>query len=223
MPTTLDFVKTRLRESFDVQMALLQTSEERITEIADRLIKAVREGHTIYLIGNAGSAMIAQQWAAALMGYQRRPRAPIPAIALGVDAAILRPQTSLSDGIGMDEYFSRQVSALVKPGDVLIAISASGDATNILHGVEAAHQKGAVTIGLTGESGACLREAVDCCFDAPASDYSLVKECHQTVAHIVTDALEEELFEETPTKSGTKRRKKSANGGASAEAGKAGS
>lgn len=166
--------------------------------------------------------MIAQQWAAALMGYQKRPRGPIAAIALGADASILRPLTSQGEGIGMDEYFTRQVTAFVKTGDVVIAISASGDATNILHAVEAAHQKGAVTIGLTGESGACLREAVDCCFDAPTSEPSLIKECHQTVAHIVTDALDEELFRESPAKSGTKRRKKgAANGGASAEAGKA--
>ncbi|HMG72613.1 MAG TPA: SIS domain-containing protein [Pyrinomonadaceae bacterium] len=159
----------------------------RLIETADILATAILTGHRILACGNGGSAADSQHFVAELVGRYRLERQPWSAIALTVDTSVL---TAIGNDYGFDQVFSRQVSALGCPGDVLLAISTSGKSANVLNAVEVANRTGLSTIGLTGHADSALSQAVHFSLQVSATDTSLIQQAHIAVLHVLCDLLE---------------------------------
>lgn len=187
----MDEIAIQLQESIDTKKALLSTNLDVIREVADIIVKAFKNNHRLYLIGNGGSAADAQHIAGELIGRFKMNRRPLPALALTTDTSII---TALANDFGYDTCFARQVEALAVSGDVLLAFSTSGNSKGILNAVQIAKNLGAVTIGFTGKDGGLLKNAVDICLKIPSNNTPRIQECHITVGHIVCSIVERELF-----------------------------
>lgn len=159
--------------------------------ITREILKAFKSGNKILLCGNGGSAADAQHIAAEFVGRFHRERRSLPAIALTTDTSIL---TAVGNDYSYDKVFSRQVEGLGEKGDVLIAISTSGNSKNVLEAVRTAKEKEVVCIALTGESGGELAGLADFCFKAASSKTPHIQEMHITVLHAVSEVIEETLF-----------------------------
>ena len=186
----MDPIVREIEESLQAKRALLETCVPAVRQIADALVNSLREGGTVYLAGCGGSAADAQHIAGELIGRFKLERRALACVALTTDTSIL---TSISNDYGFEHVFVRQVEGLVKPGDVVIGISTSGNTQAVLMAVRLARQKGAVTVGFTGQSGGELKDNVDICFCAPSSDTPRIQECHITVGHVLCGVVENEL------------------------------
>lgn len=187
----MDDIGIQLQESIDTKRALLSTNIGVIRGIADILIKAFKENHRVYLIGNGGSAADAQHIAGELIGRFKLNRRPLPAMALTTDTSVM---TAIANDFGYDTCFVRQVEALVSPGDIILAFSTSGNSRGIINAVQVAKAIGAVTVGFTGEDGGLLRDIADVCLKIPSNNTPRIQECHITVGHILCSLIEKELF-----------------------------
>ena len=158
-----------------------------IEAIARRVGDAIAAGHRVYLIGNGGSAADAQHIAAELLGRFKLERAALPAIALTTDTSTL---TSVGNDYGFGQVFTRQVQGLVRAGDVLWALSTSGNSENIIDAVRLAREAGAIIVGMTGRTGGKLRPLChEClCVDHESSDR--IQEIHQVAYHLICEAVE---------------------------------
>lgn len=163
---------------------------ERVTQM---LIDAFAAGRRVYVFGNGGSAADAQHIAAELIGRFRRNRRALPAVALTTDTSLL---TAVANDFDYSKVFSRQIEALVEPGDVVWALSTSGNSLNVLAGVEAARQRDARVIGFAGRTGGKLRERCDECLCVPADETARIQEGHQLAYHLVCDAVEHAVEDE---------------------------
>ncbi|NBS96399.1 MAG: SIS domain-containing protein, partial [Betaproteobacteria bacterium] len=147
-------------------------------------------GHRLLICGNGGSAADAQHLAAELIGRFERERPALPAIALTTDSSIL---TALSNDYRFDEVFSRQVRGLGGPGDLLLAISTSGNSVNILRAIEAAHEREMGVIALTGQGGGRiatqLRES-DLLLAVPHTRTARIQEVHLLILHCLCDGVD---------------------------------
>lgn len=191
----MDDIEIQLQESIDTKKALLLSHLDVIRKIADTLITAFKNGHRLYLIGNGGSAADAQHIAGELIGRFKMNRRPLPAVALTTDTSVI---TALANDFGYDTCFARQVEALSGAGDVVLALSTSGNSKGILHAVQIARDRGAITIGFTGEDGGLLKDAVDICLKIPSDNTPRIQECHITVGHVLCSLIEKELFGTVP-------------------------
>lgn len=145
------------------------------------LVRQLAAGHKVMLCGNGGSAADAQHLAAELVCRFEGTRRGLPAIALTTDTSAL---TAIGNDFGFAHLFARQVEALARPGDVLVALSTSGASANVLAAVAAARAQGAISIGLTGEHGGALKTCADHVLCMPASVTARIQECHILVGHI---------------------------------------
>ena len=161
-----------------------------IVTVSEHIINALDSGGKILTCGNGGSAADAQHFAAELVGRYRRERPGWSAIALTVDSSVL---TSLCNDYGFEQVFARQVQALGRPGDILVAISTSGRSKNVLAAVEAACALGIRTVGLTGEGTSKLGEIVDHHLAVPTSNTAFIQQAHIAVIHIICELVEEHL------------------------------
>jgi len=159
-----------------------------ISRFAEACREAIASGHTIYLMGNGGSACDCQHFAAELVGRFQKERQAMAAVALTTDTSIL---TALANDYGFEVVFSRQVEALVRSGDVVVGLSTSGNSPNIMKGLGKARECGAITIGLTGRSGGQMRELCDVCICIPSDVTARIQEAHLLVEHLVCQRIEE--------------------------------
>lgn len=166
------------------QLALLE-------QISREVLKCFKAGRKLLLCGNGGSASDSQHIAAEFVGRFKRDRQALPAIALTTDSSIL---TAVGNDYGFDEIFSRQVEALGQKGDLLIAISTSGNSENVLRAVRAAKAKEMVTIGMSGSSGGKLKSEVDLCYLAASQETPHIQEVHITALHAISEVVEDVLF-----------------------------
>ncbi len=177
--------------SADVKNAFIRTHAERVVEVGQLMIRAFRDGKKVILFGNGGSATDASHIAAEFVGRYRRDREALSALALAADMAAL---TCIANDYDFSDIFSRQILAHARKGDVVIAISTSGNSLNVIRGVEAAHERGLVVIGWTGAGGGKLADVVDYCFTVPSSITARIQECHITLGHVLCELIEERLF-----------------------------
>lgn len=187
----MEDIEIQLQESIDTKKVLLSTHLDVVKKIADAIVMAFKNGHRLYLIGNGGSAADAQHIAGELIGRFRMNRRPLPAVALTTDTSVM---TALANDFGYDTCFARQAEALVGPGDVILALSTSGNSKGILNAVQVARERGAVAIGFTGKDGGLLKDVVDICLKIPSNNTPRIQECHITVGHILCSIVEKELF-----------------------------
>ena len=184
-----ELVKSTLEEHRQVveKMAALEGEIAAAGELRGR---ALAQGQRIYLCGNGGSAADAQHIAAELIGRFVHDRRALPAIALTTDTSAL---TAIGNDYGYDEVFSRQVDGLCREGDVLIAISTSGNSGNVLKAVDAAHRAGASVIGLSGKSGGALDAKCDVSLVVPSDITARIQEMHIVIGHLICALTEEHL------------------------------
>lgn len=178
-------------DSADVKRQFVREYADKITQTAQLITRALREGHKVLLFGNGGSATDAAHIAAEFVGRYHKDRAPLPAIALGADMAAI---TCIGNDYGYDEIFSRQVKAHGQKGDIAIAISTSGNSPNVLKGIEAAKACGMTTIGWTGHKGGQMAGLVDHAFIVPSTVTARIQETHITLGHVLCELIEDGLF-----------------------------
>jgi len=186
----VEAARGQLAESARLKLWLAENLADRVAAAAWLVAEALARGNKVMFCGNGGSAADSQHLAAELVGRYRRNRPGWAALALTVDTSAL---TAIGNDFGFDEVFSRQVEALGRPGDVLIAISTSGRSPNVLRAVETARARGLKTIGLAGRDGGPLAALVDVALVVPSDDTARVQECHITLGHILCDLVEEAL------------------------------
>lgn len=171
---------------------LLNPLIPQIQEVADLIVRCLRDGGKVLWMGNGGSAADSQHLAAELVGRYTRERRGLPSIALTTDTSVL---TAVGNDYGFDAIFVRQVEALCVSKDVLIGISTSGNSPNILEGIKAARALGAHTVGLAGNDGGRLAAIVDICLTVPASETARIQEAQILLGHIICDWVESELVD----------------------------
>ena len=186
-----EIIRGAIRESTEVKIDLLNQHVSTIADLSRLLIDAFRAGGKLVLFGNGGSAADAQHVAAELVNRFQMDRNPLPAIALTTDTSIL---TSVGNDLAFDELFSRQVRALVQKSDVAVGISTSGDSSNVINGIIAAKERGAVTVGFTGRSGGRLKDLVDTCCHVSSESTARIQEAHITIWHALCEVIEREMF-----------------------------
>ncbi len=158
-----------------------------LERIADRLIACFDAGGRVYLLGNGGSAADAQHVAAELVGRFKKDRKALPAIALTTDSSIL---TAVSNDLGYEQVFARQVEALVGKKDIIWALSVSGRSINVIRALQAARKIGAAVVGFTGKSGGAMAELCELCFRVDHDHSDRVQEVHQLAYHLICDRIE---------------------------------
>ena len=186
-------VKDLIRRSIEVKRKILKdrTLILTISTVANEIAKAFKNDNKILLCGNGGSAADAQHIAAELSGRFYIDRKPLFAEALHVNTSYL---TAVANDYSYDEVFSRLVEAKGRKGDVLIAISTSGNSNNVVNAVKVANSIGMVTVGLTGASGGKLREICKYLINVPSDDTPRIQEAHILIGHIICEIIEKELF-----------------------------
>ncbi len=192
----LDFEKKlfhSLKETIETKQKTAELCSSEIEKSANLLADALRNGGKILICGNGGSAADSQHIAAELVVRLRSHinRPALAAIALTVDSSIL---TAGGNDIGFDNIFARQVEALSRPGDCLIAISTSGNSENVLRAAIAARKMGVRTIGLLGKDGGTIKNECDLSVIVPSSNTARIQETHIFIAHLWCEAIEELLF-----------------------------
>jgi D-sedoheptulose 7-phosphate isomerase len=168
--------------------ALLARVEEllpHVDDVARRLISCLGGGGRIYTFGNGGSSADAAHFAEELLGRYKRERRPLPAQSLSVDAAAL---TCIANDYSYDEVFERQVRGFVRGGDVVIGFSTSGRSTNVVRGLAAARELGAVTVLFGG--GAPAAEHADVVLQIPSESTARIQEMHVLLLHLILEQVD---------------------------------
>ena len=179
-----------LEESISVKKEFISTHTALIEKAALFLAQALDKGNKILLFGNGGSAADAQHIAAEFVNRFQIERPPLAAIALTCDTSVI---TSIGNDFSFEDIFLKQVQALGKPGDVVMAITTSGNSPNVIKAVEAARSMGMTVMGLSGGNGR-LKELSHFAFAVDSATTARIQETHITLAHILCDLTERKLF-----------------------------
>ncbi|HDM69967.1 MAG TPA: D-sedoheptulose 7-phosphate isomerase [Thermotogales bacterium] len=190
MDSTVDRITSEIEESVNVKVSMMKDKKliETVSKIIDEIVSALKRGRKILLCGNGGSAADAQHFAAELVGKFRKIRKALSAVSLTVNTSIL---TSIGNDFSFDDVFKRQVEAIGKKGDILIAISTSGNSKNVIEAVEQAKKMDIFTIGFTGKDGGKLAEICDLVVKVPSSSTPRIQEMHITLFHAICGIVEE--------------------------------
>jgi D-sedoheptulose 7-phosphate isomerase len=186
-------IENALRASIAVKQAMLGDPRliESIQCVADELVHAFRNDRKVLLCGNGGSAADAQHIAAELSGRFGIDRRPLFAVALHGNTSHL---TAVANDQGFAEVYSRLVAAMGRPGDVLIAISTSGNSPNVLNALTSARASGMLCVGLAGRGGGRMRGACDHLIEVPSTETPRIQEAHIVIGHILCHLVESALF-----------------------------
>jgi D-sedoheptulose 7-phosphate isomerase len=187
------FITDSLNESSETKLKIINECSNDILSAAELIINTFKSGGKLLLCGNGGSAADCQHIAAELVIRlsHKIKRPSLPAISLTTDSSFL---TAGGNDIGFENVFARGVEGLGNKGDALIAISTSGNSVNIIKAVETAKSKGMKTIGFLGGDGGKLKSLVDLPIIIPSANVQRIQEGHITVAHIICEIIEEELY-----------------------------
>ncbi len=191
METTMDDIAQELHESAALKLRVAETQGPIIQAMLECIWESMQQGGKLLLCGNGGSAADAQHLATECMVRLEAERPPLPAIALTTDTSLL---TAAGNDQGFETIFARQVAGLGRPGDVLLAISTSGNSLNVVRAVEAAQQRGLHTLGLLGKDGGRLKDMVHIALVVPSSNTQRIQEVHITLGHILCGALERRVL-----------------------------
>ena len=182
-----NYINKMLNDSIEVKKKMMEANAGVIEDIAGLILAAYKNKRQVVVFGNGGSAADAQHLAAELVVRFEKDRRALRAFALTVNTSIL---TAALNDFGADTVFSRQVEACVGEGDVVIAITTSGNSPNILEAVKQAKKQKAVTAGFTGESGGKLKGLADTCLCIPSGVTARIQEGHITAIHIICGLVE---------------------------------
>jgi D-sedoheptulose 7-phosphate isomerase len=187
MTSSADEIRRQLEESARVKQSFSGELIGRIAQFAEKSAAALRDGGKLVFFGNGGSAADALHLAAELVVRLRMERPGLAALALTTNPSVL---TAAGNDYGFERIFSRQIESLVAKRDILVALSTSGNSSNIIRGVEAGRTRGAYLVAFTGETGGQLSGKVDLLLNVPSSDAQRIQECHITIGHIACGVIE---------------------------------
>ncbi len=183
-------IRALAAESLEAKRRFFEESTGAVARAARMIIASLRAGGKLLIFGNGGSAADAQHIAAELAFKMGRERAALPALALTTDTSLL---TAISNDRSFDFIFARQLQALSRPGDIVLAISTSGNSPNVIAAVKQARELGLATIGLLGAGGGQVAALVDLALIVPHHDTPRIQEVHIAASHIICQLIEDEL------------------------------
>ena len=189
-------IEQQFIDSADLKYQSAQTLSKPIAAAVGALLMCVTGGGKVMACGNGGSAADAQHFAAEFVGRFERERPELGAIALSTDSSII---TAIANDYNFDQIFSKQVRALGQPGDVLLAISTSGNSRNVLAAIEAAHERDLIVVALTGKGGgkiAQLLRETDVHICVPHDRTARIQEVHLLVLHFLREGVDSQLLGE---------------------------
>ena len=187
-------IRAQFEESLATKQAALANCVETISAAAQRMATAIEAGSKVLACGNGGSAADAQHFAAELLNRFEMERRPLAGLALTTDSSTL---TSISNDYAFEQIFAKQIEGLARPGDVLLAISTSGNSPNVLAAIHAAHELGVAVVALTGCDGGVIADALaagDVEVRVPSSRTARVQEVHILAIHCFCDLIDHQLF-----------------------------
>ncbi|MDA8255219.1 MAG: phosphoheptose isomerase [Betaproteobacteria bacterium] len=190
----LDRISGHFKDSAQIHLNAGDALAPAIEQAARNIVHCLAQGGKILACGNGGSAADAQHFASRMINRFEQERPGLAAIALTADTSTL---TSIANDHAYEQVFARQVKALGQPGDILLAISTSGNSHNVLQAVDAAHARGMPVIALTGRSGGGLAEQMqddDVFLCVPAESTARIQEVHLLVIHCLCDAVDSVLL-----------------------------
>tara|TARA_B100001029_G_C14975511_1_gene402810 strand:- start:227 stop:802 length:576 start_codon:yes stop_codon:yes gene_type:complete len=186
-------IKQAILDSVENYTCILnnQNIQENIKKIIDLSILAFKADKKILFCGNGGSAADAQHLAAELSGRFNIERPPLYAEALHVNSSYI---TAVANDFGYNKTYSRMLEACGREGDILIALSTSGNSSNVVEAIKKAKQIGLTTIGLTGKIEGNMNDICDIIIKVPSSETAKIQEAHILIGHIICQLIEEEMF-----------------------------
>jgi D-sedoheptulose 7-phosphate isomerase len=188
-----DEIRISLMATRQVMEDMLADSmlQQQLVKAVDCCVNALKSGGKLMFVGNGGSAAEAQHFSAEMVGRFLQERQPLPSIALTTDTSAV---TAIGNDYGYEHVFSRQVQALGRKGDVLIAMSTSGQSKNIVMAMQAARSAGISTIGLTGIHPRDMGELADVSLKVPSSHTPQIQEGHLVLGHLLCGMVEKQLL-----------------------------
>ena len=187
-------IAQHFNDSIATKQAALPLLQEHIAQAADRMLRSLLGGCKILSCGNGGSAGDAQHFSSELLNRFEMERPGLPAIALTTDTSTI---TAIANDYHYDRIFARQIEALGQNGDILLAISTSGNSKNILRAIEAAHTRGMFVIALTGKNGGAMADLLhenDIELRVPATATARIQETHLLLIHCLCDLIDQQLI-----------------------------
>jgi D-sedoheptulose 7-phosphate isomerase len=189
----MDIIERKIRESIETKQKLQADGKikSQILQAAEKMVECYRDhAGATYFLGNGGSAADAQHLAAELVSRFYLERQGLASQALTVNTSVL---TAIGNDYDYERIFARQVEAFVKPHDVVVGLSTSGNSKNVIAALVKAREMGAFTVGFTGATGGKMKEASDCCVCVPSTDTPRIQECHILLGHILCEIVEARL------------------------------
>jgi D-sedoheptulose 7-phosphate isomerase len=193
---SVERIQQHFRDNAAVTTEALETLSMPIAAAIDTMFMALANGNRILACGNGGSAANAQHFAAKLMGRFERERPGLPAITLTADTSII---TAIANDDAFEQVFAKQVWAFGQPGDVLLAITTSGDSANVLAAIAAAHEREMIVVALTGRSGGKAHDVLgdtDIHICVPSDRTARIQEVHLLTIHCLCDGIDAMLLGE---------------------------
>lgn len=186
-------IKDNLKDSMEVKQKLFddQDIQDRINDIAQKIIDVYKKDGKVLFCGNGGSAADAQHLAAEFSGRYYYDRPPLFSEALHVNTSYM---TAVANDYSYDVVYERLIQAMGRKGDVLIALSTSGNSQNVINAIIQANKADMLTVGFTGETGGKMKEHCDILINIPSTNTPRIQECHMLIGHTICEIVEQGLF-----------------------------
>jgi D-sedoheptulose 7-phosphate isomerase len=191
--TARETILRKVRESVDVKQQFFERNAEPIAEMCEAMAQRFRQGKKLFVMGNGGSACDALHIAVEFKHPIIEKRRALPAEALMADIATV---SAISNDLDFSRVFVNQLRLSAQPGDMALAISTSGKSPNLIYALEAARERGLMTIAFSGKDGGRLEGLADYCFTVPAFSIHRIQEVHATLVHVMWDMIHVALGEE---------------------------
>lgn len=186
----MDYLRKITEELNQTARNFFEKNGDLLEEVIQKTVKHLNKGKKVLVFGNGGSAAQAQHFAAELVNKFLKNRKAVPAVSLTTDTSAL---TSIANDRGYSHVFNRQIEALGKEQDVAVGISTSGNSPSVINALKAAHDKGLMTVALTGRGGGKLARIPDHLLDVPSASTPRVQEVHLLILHIMAQEIEDRL------------------------------
>jgi len=187
-----DIIDDILGESLKVKEQFIKECSEDLITLSKKIVSSFTSDRKLMICGNGGSAANAQHIAAEFVNRFEMKRPPLPAISLSTDASVI---TYIGNEYSFNDIFTKQIKALGLDGDILLAISASGNSQNIISAAETARDMGIYVAGMTGATGGKLKEVSDICLSVPSDTSARVQESHVLAGHVICEMVDYILFQ----------------------------
>ncbi|WP_107037602.1 D-sedoheptulose-7-phosphate isomerase [Brumimicrobium mesophilum] len=186
-------IKENLKASIEVKQKLFNDDEilTKITDLSGKIIEVYKKDGKVLFCGNGGSAADAQHLAAEFSGRYYYDRPPLFSEALNVNTSYM---TAVANDYSYDVVYERLIKAMGRKGDVLIALSTSGNSTNVVNALIQAKKADMLTVGFTGEGGGKMKDLCDILIEVPSTNTPRIQECHMLIGHSICEIVEQGLF-----------------------------